>query len=167
VPSAAEDLKRVPLFSGLSQRRLRQFAKDFSERRVSVGALLVKQGEMSGVAFFVIAEGEAAVIIDGRRVATIGPGDHFGELAMISQRERVATVEALTPMRCHTIQFWDFRAFAKKNPDVMWKLLQHVTGILLQVQSGLAARAGSPSPLKLDCAHGARMPIALRQDSEL
>jgi CRP-like cAMP-binding protein len=101
---------------------------------------------MSGVAFFVIAEGEAAVIVDGRRVETIGPGDHFGELAMISQRERLATVEALTPMRCHTIQFWDFRAFAKKNPDVMWKLLQHVAGILLQVQSRLAAQAESPSP---------------------
>jgi CRP-like cAMP-binding protein len=146
VPSTAEDLKRVPLFSGLSQRQLRQLAKDFSERRVRVGAQLAKQGEMSGVAFFVIAEGEAAVIVDGRRVATIGPGDHFGELAMISQRERMATVEALTPMRCHTIQFWDFRAFAKKNPDVMWKLLQHVAGVLFEVQSRLAAQAESPSP---------------------
>jgi CRP/FNR family transcriptional regulator, cyclic AMP receptor protein len=145
VPSAADDLKRVPLFSGLSQRQLRQLANDFSERRVPVGALLAKQGEMSGVAFFVIAEGEAAVIVDGRQVETIGPGDHFGELAMISQRERLATVEALTPMRCHTMQFWDFRAFAKKNPDVMWKLLQHVAGILLEVQSRLAAQAESPT----------------------
>jgi CRP/FNR family transcriptional regulator, cyclic AMP receptor protein len=135
----AEDLKRVPLFSELTQRQLRQLAKDFSERRVPVGALLVKQGEMSGVAFFVVAEGEAAVTVDGTRVDTMGPGDHFGELAMISQRERMATVEALTPMRCHTIQFWDFRAFAKKNPDVMWKLLQHVAGILLKEQSRHAA----------------------------
>ncbi len=84
MPSVAEDLKRVPLFSGLSQRQLRQLVKDFSERRVPVGTLLVKQGEMSGVAFFVIAEGEAAVIVDGARVATLGPGDYFGELAMIS-----------------------------------------------------------------------------------
>jgi CRP-like cAMP-binding protein len=135
VASVAEDLKRVPLFSGLSQRQLRGLAKDFSERRVPAGALMAKQGEMSGVAFFVIAEGEAAVVVDGARVGTIGPGDHFGELAMISQRERTATVEALTPMRCQTIQFWDFRAFAKKNPDVMWKLLQHVAGILLNEQS--------------------------------
>jgi CRP-like cAMP-binding protein len=140
VPSAADDLKRVPLFSGLSQRQLRQLANDFSERRVPVGALLAKQGEMSGVAFFVIAEGEAAVIVDGRRVETIGPGDYFGELAMITQRARMATVEALTPMRCHTIQFWDFRAFAKKNPDVMWKLLQHLAGILFEVQSRHAAQ---------------------------
>jgi CRP-like cAMP-binding protein len=146
VPSVTEELKRVPLFSGLSQRQLRQLAKDFSERRVPVGALLAKQGEMSGAAFFVIAEGEAAVIVDGTRVDTIGPGDHFGELAMISQRERIATVEALTPMRCHTIQFWNFRTFAKRNPDVTWKLLQHVAGILLKEQSRHAAHAESASP---------------------
>ena len=132
--STAEDLKRVPLFSGLSERQLRRLAKDFRDRRVPAGALLAKQGEVSGVAFFVIAEGEAAVIVDGTRVGTMGPGDHFGELAMISEGERTATVEALTPMRCHTIQFWHFRAFAKKNPDVTWKLLQHVAGILLKEQ---------------------------------
>jgi CRP-like cAMP-binding protein len=137
----AEDLKRVPLFSALSQRQLRQLARDFRERHVPVGALLAKQGEMSGVAFFVIAEGEAAVSVDGARVGTLSPGDHFGELAMISQRERTATVEAVTPMRCHTIQFWDFRAFVKKHPDVMWKLLQHVAGVLLREQSRRGAGA--------------------------
>jgi len=147
VASVAEDLKRVPLFSELSERQLRRLVKDFSERRVPIGALLAKQGEMSGVAFFVIAEGEAAVIVDGTRVATLGPGDYFGELAMISQRERIATVEAVTPMRCYTIRFWDFRAFAKKNPDVMWKLLQHLAGILFEVQNVRAARqAESASP---------------------
>ena len=144
MPSVAEDLKRVPLFNGLSQRQLRQLAKDFTgDRRVPAGALLAKQGEMSGIAFWVIAEGEAAVIVDGTRVGTMGPGDHFGELAMISERERTATVEAVTPMRCHTIQFWHFRAFAKKNPDVTWKLLQHVAGILLEEQSRHAAQAES------------------------
>jgi CRP-like cAMP-binding protein len=146
MPSVAEDLGRVPLLSGLSQRQLRQLAKDFKTRPVPAGALLTKQGEMSGVAFFVIAEGEAAVIVDGERVGTMGPGDHFGELAMISESERTATVEALTPMRCHTIQFWHFRAFAKKNPDVMWKLLQHVAGILLKEQDRHAANAESASP---------------------
>ena len=143
MPSVVEDLKAVPLFSELSQRQLRQFAKDFRDRLVPAGSLLTKEGEMSGVAFFVIAEGEAAVIVDGRRVGTMGPGDHFGELAMITESERTATVEALTPMRCHTIQFWRFRAFAKKNPDVTWKLLQHVTGLLLAEQSRHAGHAES------------------------
>lgn len=133
--STIEDLKRVPLFGTLSDRQLRQLAKNFRDRRVPAGALLAKQGEMSGVAFFVIAEGEAAVMIDGAQVGTMGPGEHFGELAMISEGERTATVQALTPMRCHTIQFWHFRAFAKKNPDITWKLLQHVAAILLKEQS--------------------------------
>jgi CRP-like cAMP-binding protein len=142
----AEDLKRVPLFSDLSQRQLRQLAKHFMDRRVPAGTRLVKQGEMSGVAFFVVAEGEAAVIVDDTRVGTMRPGDHFGELAMISQGVRTATVEALTPMRCHTIQFWHFRAFAKNNPDVTWKLLQHVAGIALKEQSGHAAHAETAQP---------------------
>jgi CRP-like cAMP-binding protein len=146
VRSTVDDLKRVPLFSSLNERQLRQLAKNFRERRVPAGALLAKQGEMSGVAFFVIAEGEAAVIIDGTRVGTMGPGEHFGELAMISERERTATVEALTPMRCHTIQFWHFRAFAKKNPDITWKLLQHVAGILFKEQSRGVAQAGTTVP---------------------
>ena len=126
----AEDLKRVPLFSGLSQRQLRRLAKDFTERRVPAGARLAKQGEMSGVAFFVIAEGEAAVIVDGTRVDTMGPGDHFGELAMIANAERTATVTAQTELSCLEIPFSDFRRFAHSNPDVMWKLLQHVVSIV-------------------------------------
>ena len=120
-----------------------ELASQFRERTFHPGTTVVQEGTMSGVGFFVIAEGEAAVIVDGTRVATLGPGAHFGELAMITERARSATVEALTPMRCHTIQFWHFRAFAKKNPDVTWKLLQHVARILLEEQSRRAAQAES------------------------
>ena len=144
--SVAEGLKQVPLFSDLSQRQSRQLAKHFKERAIPAGVQLTRQGEMSGVAFFVIAEGTAAVIVDGERVGAMGPGDHFGELAMISESERTATVEALTPMRCYTIQFWHFRGFAKKNPDVTWKLLQHVAGLLVKEQSRQPTEAGPASP---------------------
>jgi hypothetical protein len=65
---------------------------------------------------------------------------------MISEGERTATVEALTPMRCHAIQFWHFRAFAKKNPDITWKLLQHVAAILLKEQSRRVAQTGTTVP---------------------
>jgi CRP-like cAMP-binding protein len=140
MPSIAEDLRQVPLFSDLSQRQSRQLAKCFQERAIPAGVLLTRQGQMSGAAFFVIAEGQAAVSVDGERVGTMGPGDHFGELAMITESE------ALTPMRCHTIQFWHFRAFAKKNPDVTWKLLRHVAGLLVKEQSRQPAEAGGASP---------------------
>ena len=72
--AVSDDLKRVPLFSGLSQRQLKQLAKDFHERRVRPGTELIKQGEMSGIDCFVIAEGEAAVKVDGIEVARLGPG---------------------------------------------------------------------------------------------
>jgi CRP-like cAMP-binding protein len=130
--AVADELKRVPLFSGLSQRQLRQLAKDFHERKVRPGTELIKQGEMSGIDCFVIAEGEAAVKVDGAEVDRLGPGDYFGELALVSEQVRTASVVAVTPMRCHTIQFWNFRKFAKNNPDVTWKLLQHVTDLLIE-----------------------------------
>ena len=130
--AVADELKRVPLFSGLSQRQLKQLAKDFHERKVKAGTELIKEGEMSGIDCFVIAEGEAAVRVGGKEVARLGPGDYFGELALVSERVRSASVVALTAMRCQTIQFWNFRKFAKNNPDVTWKLLQHVTDLLIE-----------------------------------
>ena len=140
-----EHLATLPLFSSCSKRDLQKIARAGDAVTVAPGRVLVDQGEIGREAF-VILDGTATVKRNGRKIATLGPGDHFGELAMISRRERMATVEALTPMRCHTIQFWDFRAFAKKNPDVMWKLLQHVAGILLKEQSRHPAHAESASP---------------------
>jgi CRP/FNR family transcriptional regulator, cyclic AMP receptor protein len=138
--AVADDLKRVPLFSGLNKRQLSQLAKDFKDRRVKAGVELVKQGEMSGVDCFVIAEGQASVQVDGREVARLGPGDSFGELALVTEHVRSASVVALTEMRCYTIQFWHFRKFAKSNPDVTWNMLQHVSNLLLE-ERGLRARA--------------------------
>ena len=107
---------------------------------MKAGVELVKQGEMSGVDCFVIADGQASVQVDGHEVARLGPGDSFGELALVTEHVRSASVVALTDMRCHTIQFWHFRRFAKKNPDVTWNMLQHVSGLLLE-ERGLRARA--------------------------
>jgi CRP-like cAMP-binding protein len=128
--SLAADLKRVPLFSGLSQRQLSRLARDFREREYRAGTAVVKEGQMSGVGFFIVAEGEASVVVGGKKVAKLGPGDHFGELALISKSERTATVTAETPLRCLVIAFWDFRNFADDNPDVTWKLLEHVVSLL-------------------------------------
>jgi CRP/FNR family transcriptional regulator, cyclic AMP receptor protein len=130
VATVADELERVPLFSGLNARQRRKLARLVRERNVRTGTAVVKEGLMGGVSFFVVAEGEATVTIGGKEVARLGPGSHFGELALINNRERSATVTAATPMRCLEIRFWDFRDFAHDNPDVMWKLLQHVTELL-------------------------------------
>jgi CRP-like cAMP-binding protein len=132
VADVIEQLQRVPLFSDLNQRQLKRVSRDFRDRGFKAGTSIVRQGEMSGVGFFIISEGEASVIVDGREVARLGPGEHFGELALISEATRTATVTAETPLRCLEITFWDFRRIAKDNPDIAWKLLQYVVGLLTE-----------------------------------
>jgi CRP/FNR family cyclic AMP-dependent transcriptional regulator len=134
VRSVAEALNDVPLFSGLNQRQLRRIARDFREREFRDGTAIVKQGEMSGVDFFVIVDGEASVTVDGREVARLGPGDHFGELALIGERVRTATVTADGRLRCLTMASWHLRRFVQTNPDVAWKLLQHLARLLAEAR---------------------------------
>ena len=128
--SRVDELKRVPLFNGLSQRQLKKLAADVSERTFRPGTAVVQQGKMSGIDFFVIAEGNASVSVGGKTIDQLGPGDYFGELALIGERERAATVTADTPLRCLTMRSWDFRRFVADNPDVSWKLLQHLVELL-------------------------------------
>jgi CRP-like cAMP-binding protein len=130
VPSLVELLGKVSLFSGLNQRQLKRLARDFKERDFKPGTTPLKEGHMSGIGFFVITEGEASVSRDGREVARLGPGDHFGELGLISDRARTATVTAETNLRTAMLASWEFKQFVRDNPDVAWKLLQHVVGLL-------------------------------------
>ena len=126
----ADELRRVPLFAELSGRQRRKLAASFRERTFKPGTDVVRQGTMSGIGFFVVTDGEAAVSIGGVEVATLSTGDHFGELALITRAERTATVTARTELHCLQIAFPDFRKFAHANPDVTWKLLQHVVSTL-------------------------------------
>ena len=127
-----DDLARVPLFSELSKSQLRKLAKGFKERSFGAGRTVVREGHMDGVGFFVVVEGSASVTVSGTHATTLGPGAYFGELAMITERERGATVTAETPLRCLMMPFWDFRKFAKANPDVSWKLLQHLAAMMTE-----------------------------------
>ena len=133
--SIVDDLKAVWLFEDLSQRQLKRLAKSFMERTFRPGTAMVQQGKMSGVNFFVILDGEAAVLVDGNEVGKLGAGDHFGELGLIAHQPRAATVQATTPLRCLTIASWDFQRFVKDNPDMAWKLLQHLARALMDEAS--------------------------------
>jgi CRP-like cAMP-binding protein len=131
VPDGADTLRQVPLFSSLNQRQLRRLAGKFRPRRFEAGSAVVRQGKMSGIGFFVITDGKASVTAGGKTLATLGPGDHFGELALIAERERTATVTAETQLDCLEIPIWDFREFVKSDGDVSWKLLRHVVDTLI------------------------------------
>jgi CRP-like cAMP-binding protein len=132
VSDRVDALQRIPLFSDLNQRQLRRLGRDVKERTFNEGTSIVEQGQMSGIGFFLIVEGEASVVVDGRRVARLGQGEHFGELALITESTRTATVTALTALRCLELSAWDFREAVKEHPDIAWKLLQHVVGVLIE-----------------------------------
>jgi CRP-like cAMP-binding protein len=136
----ADELKQVPFFSGLSQRHLKQLAGKFKERRFDPWTAVLEDGKMSGIGFFIVAEGQAALTVAGNEVARLGPGDHFGELALIAERERTATVTAQTTLDCLELAAWDFRDFVQADPDVSWKLLQQVVNLVLDERS-------SPAPM--------------------
>ena len=145
MPSLVELLEKVSLFSGLNQRQLRRLSRDFKQREFKPGMKPLKEGLMGGIGFYVITDGEAMVSRGGRELARLGPGDHFGELALISDRARTATVTAETDVRAVMLTSWDFKEFVRENPDVAWKLLQHVVGLLADAEEkGGAAGAAPP-----------------------
>ncbi|HEV8251690.1 MAG TPA: cyclic nucleotide-binding domain-containing protein [Gaiellaceae bacterium] len=140
----ADDLKKVPLFSGLSDRELKRLARDFKEREYEAGMTPLREERMSGIGFFVITEGEASVSRDGKELARLGPGDHFGELALISDRVRTATVTAEGRLRTAMLASWEFKEIVRENPEIAWKLLQHVVGLLADAEERGGATGASP-----------------------
>jgi CRP-like cAMP-binding protein len=126
----ADLLAGVPLLSGLDRKHLEQLGRDFSERTFPAGSVVVREGDEHGIGFFVVAEGEGVVTVNGQEVARVGPGSYFGEVALISDRVRTATVTAVTDLRCMVMTMWDFRAFVRGDAEVAWKLLEHVGGML-------------------------------------
>jgi len=90
----------------------------------------VRAGDDHGIGFFVVADGEAVASVDGKEVARLGPGSHFGEVALISDRVRTASVTAATDLHCYVMTLWDFRSFVKGDADVAWKLLEQLAHML-------------------------------------
>ena len=118
-----ELLKRVPLFAGVKNRDLGRLAKVMSERTFAEGEAITTEGE-SGIGFFVIEHGNATVSLKGEILRTVGPGERIGEIALIDEGPRSATVTATTDVRCRGMAAWEFRAFVQEHPEVAWPLLQ-------------------------------------------
>ena len=92
---------------------------------VGAGSVVVREGDEHGIGFFIVASGEGAVTVSGNQVATVKEGDYFGEVALVSDRVRTATVTATTDLTCLVMAMWDFRAFVRSDAEVAWGLLQH------------------------------------------
>ena len=123
------------MLSSLDRKHLEKLAKDFSERTFPAGSVVVREGDEHGIGFFVVADGEAVASVGGKEVSRLGPGTHFGAIALISDRARTATVTAATDLHCYVMTLWDFRSFVQGDADVAWKLLEQLAQMLHRAPS--------------------------------
>ena len=120
--SAADQLANVPLFSSLSKKDLQRVAKASTEVPFEAGKTLVDQGR-TGHEFFLILEGAAVVKRNTRRIAELGPGQYFGELAILDRGPRSASVVASTDMRCLVLGQREFLGILDSIPGMAHKIL--------------------------------------------
>ena len=121
----ADALGRCSFFGDLSRNELRELAKVTEDMEVEEGKTLTREGA-AGSEFFVIVDGEASVTKDGSDVRSLGPGDFFGEIALLEDSPRTATVTAKTPLRFFVLTRQNFRTLLSSQPE----LEEKVTGAL-------------------------------------
>ena len=131
MPAASIDfLKRVSMFEDLDQKSLEAIANAAVEQRYEPGQDIVRQGD-TGVGAFIIRSGKVDVIQDrgGKetKLSTLGPGDVFGEMALLDEFPRSATVRAVEPTTALGIQRWHFRGILESHPQIALALLPMLT----------------------------------------
>ena len=115
-------LKGVPLFAGCSKKELGEIALVADEIDVGEGKVLTREGD-AGREFFMLVDGAVDVRRNGRRIRTMGPGDFFGEIALVSDRPRTATVTATQPATLLVVTDRAFRQLMRKIPSIQLKVL--------------------------------------------
>jgi len=125
--SPLESLSRVPLFANLTKKQLRKLVQGASEDSYDAGSSIVQEGGRTDT-LFVILDGSAKVVRDGRTVAVRNSGEFFGEISMIDGRRRVASVVADTPTRCLVLYHDVLRKLVMDDPRMAWSLLLTVAG---------------------------------------
>src|SRR3954447_9895335 len=118
-----EALRDFELFAPLGRRELQRIADALTQRTFPAGAAVAREGEV-GVGFFLIEDGRAPGTIGGRELGRLGPGDHFGEISLILDTPRTATVTADTDLRCWGMTSWEFRRLVETNATISWKVLE-------------------------------------------
>jgi len=119
----ADLLRRVPLFAGLSRRELEQLGGIADELDLGEGRTLIRQGDR-GREFFTLLEGSATVAQDGKTLRTLGDGDFFGEIALITDVPRTSTVTTTTPVRLLVLTKRDFQRLLRDQPSIQRKVLE-------------------------------------------
>lgn len=122
-------LRRVPLLSELGTRELERVAAVMTERTFRAGEEVTTEGQ-PGVGFYVIEDGQASVAVGGAEVGRLGPGDHFGEIALVAETPRMATITATTDLRCYRMVSWEFRRLIEDNASISWQVLRSTAKLL-------------------------------------
>ncbi len=116
-------LARLSLFADLAPARLEAIAHRFEEEVFPEGASVLRKG-LKGSGLFVILNGEAIVRVEDEEITRFGPGEFFGEIALLTGDLPVADVQALTLLRCLVIPGSDFEPFLMDHPEVLYRMLQ-------------------------------------------
>jgi CRP/FNR family transcriptional regulator, cyclic AMP receptor protein len=120
-----ELIASVPLFAGLSKKELKEVASIADELDFRANKVLIREGE-AGREFFILVEGSAEVTRDDASLRTMRPGDFFGEIALLCDLPRTATVTTTTPSAALVVTDRHFKALVKRSPDIALKVLQAV-----------------------------------------
>jgi CRP-like cAMP-binding protein len=129
--SKTDQLRAVQMFSACTDKELAQIARVCDEMAVEPGAVVVEEGS-AGEGFYLVVTGEAAVSRGGTTVASVGPGQYFGELSLLDEAPRNATVTAQTAMTLLQLRRREFAAVLDSWPGVAHKLLQQMARRLRQ-----------------------------------
>jgi CRP/FNR family transcriptional regulator, cyclic AMP receptor protein len=124
--STAEIFRRIPLFRAMEDKELKALANLSKVMTFGKGDLIVREGE-AGLGFYLIEEGEAIVRHRDKKVATLGRGDFFGEMALLDEQPRSADVMATEPTRCLVLLRWNFWSMVSKNPNIVRGLLREMS----------------------------------------
>jgi CRP/FNR family transcriptional regulator, cyclic AMP receptor protein len=127
--SEAEALAQIPLFSNLSSRQLRKLQRGVTEHRYETDTTIVREGGRT-TTLFVVLDGTAKVVRDGRTISRRKPGEYFGEISLIDGRPRAASVIAETPVQCLVLEQQALRKVLMSEPAASWALLQSLAARL-------------------------------------
>jgi CRP/FNR family cyclic AMP-dependent transcriptional regulator len=128
------DLKPVGIFEGMSPAELKKASKQMREIHHAKGAEIMIRGE-GGVGFLVILDGEARVEIADGRHRTLGPGDHFGEMALLDHQGRSASVTATSDLVLAAVPEWGFKPFLRDHPEVTYRLMETLSRRLREAEA--------------------------------
>ena len=128
------DVKKAKLFDGLPASEVRSIEKQMKTIQHPAGHKIVVRGD-NGVGFMVILDGTVSVSTAQGKTRKLGPGDSFGEMALLDQEGRSATIKADTDVSLATIPEWNFKPFLKEHPEVTYRLLQLLSQRVRQAES--------------------------------